>query len=151
MKQYEIVYIIHPDLEGTTDKLTDKIKDLIESNKGKILKNESWGKRKLAYPIKRNSFGLYQFLMVEIDPSKINTIEKNFRISEEILRFLTVAIEKVEKTMPKKEKPAEKVEKEEIKKIEKEKPVAKKEKKETKKEEKERLDKIDEKLKEIIG
>ena len=149
MKKYEIVYIIHPDLEGSTAKITEKVKKAIEDQKGKVFQEESWGKKKLAYEVKHNTFGIYEFVAAEIEPSKIKEVERSLRLSEEIIRSMIVLVEeKIEPEAPKKRvnKPT-KIEKKE--KAKEEKP--KKTKVETKKEEKERQKELDEKLKEIIG
>ncbi len=152
MKKYEIVYIIHPDLEGSTAKITEKVKKDVEGRKGKILSEESWGKKKLAYEIKHNTYGIYEYMVVEIDPAAINEVERLLRISEEIMRQMIVLVEEgrevkaettKKKTTMKKESPAKKDEAPKI--------SQKKTKTETAKEEKERQKELDEKLKEIIG
>lgn len=141
MAKYEIVYIIHPDLEGTTEKITEKIKILVKTNKGEVKSEENWGKRKLAYPIMKNSYGIYQFLTIEMPSEKVREVERALRLSEEIIRFLVVVPEvEMAKAKAQKKKTA----------IVEEKKV-KPEPKKTAKEEKERLEEIDKKLQAIIG
>lgn len=161
MKKYEIVYIIHPDLEGSTAKITEKIKSVVEKSGGKVLNEDSWGKKRLAYEIDKNTFGIYAFLLVEIGPDKIRELERTLRLSEEIIRFMTVLAEEeieaktTEKKTAKKVK-TEKKAKEETTKTKKAEEV-KKEKEpkkteaETKKEQKARQKELDEKLQAIIG
>jgi len=172
MKKYEITYIIHPDLEGSIDKITEKVKSVIVKSKGAIIVEEDWGKKKLAYEINKSKFGIYEFLNIEIDPAKIKEVERTLRLSEEIIRSMIVlsdeGVESPEKiTGVKSEKTAKKdtkqVEKEKaditedniVEKKEKEEPAIVEEKKtaksEDKKEEKTRLEELDKKLKEIIG
>lgn len=176
MKKYELVYIIHPDLEGSTAKITEKVKKTITDSKGVIITEENWGKKKLAYEIKKNSFGIYEFLLVEMDPLKIKELERTLRLSEEIIRSMVVlaeegamvtkrerkpeketkktgkVVEKSEDTK-KEDKPVKEVKTEKTPEVKEEKPE--KETKKTKaikeKEEKERLEELDEKLKAIIG
>ena len=53
MNEYELTVLIHPDLESTLDSALDKVRGLITSNGGEIVKEDNWGKKKLAYQIKR--------------------------------------------------------------------------------------------------
>lgn len=155
MKKYEIVYIIHPDLEGSTGKITEKVKSVLGKNNAKILTEESWGKKKLAYEIGRNSYGIYEFMLVEMEAASVKEVERTLRISEEIIRSMVIQAEEeakskteaVKKVKKETEKPKE-VKKEEVKKEVK---APKKTKAQTQKEEKERQKELDEKLKEIIG
>ncbi len=153
MKKYEIVYIIHPDLEGSTAKITEKVKKDVEGLKGKVISSESWGKKKLAYEIKHNAYGIYEFLVIEMDPAKIKEVERSLRLSEEIIRQMVVLVEEKEKSgieAPRRKPAVRKAPVEEKKEAEKA-PEKKKTKAEEEKEEKERQKELDEKLKEIIG
>lgn len=85
---YELLYIIHSDLESTLEKVTSKIKNLIISFEGKIDKEEIWGKKKLAYTIKRSDFGIYVLLNFSLAPEKLGKILKEMRLQEEIIRFM---------------------------------------------------------------
>ncbi len=149
MKKYEITYIIHPDLEGSTEKITEKIKAAIEKSGGKVLNEESWGKKRLAYPISKNIFGIYTFLVAEIDPGKTKELERTLRLSEEIIRSLVVKAGEKESVTRKVQEKKTKIVKES--KEAETKLAAKKDKKPKEKEEKERQKELDEKLKEIIG
>ncbi len=93
MKNYELTVLIHPDLEMNLEPATTKIKDLIEKNGGKIIKEENDGKKKLAYPIKKQDFAIYNYYEVELPaeaPAKIDSI---FNITDEILRHLLVKVD----------------------------------------------------------
>lgn len=161
MKKYEITYIIHPDLEGSTAKITEKIKTSLAKSGGKILNEESWGKKKLAYEINKNSFGIYEFLLVQMEPSSVSDVERTLRLSEEVIRSMVVLAEdtSIEKKGEKK-KAVQKIKKEHLKTLETkaEKKSSEKEAKETKKtkaekekETKDRQKELDEKLQAIIG
>lgn len=94
MKNYEFVYIIAGDLgEEEVKKTSQKVLDLIKKNEGKILKEERWGKKSLAYPIKKQNYGFYILLNLEIEPSKIQILEKEIKLIPEILRYLFLKIE----------------------------------------------------------
>ena len=91
MKQYELSVLIHPDLEMNLTPATDKIKKLIEDNGGKIVKETSDGKRRLAYPINKQDFAVYCFYDVELPaeaPAKISSV---LNITDEVIRYLLVA------------------------------------------------------------
>lgn len=88
MNQYEIAVLYHPDLEIDLEKAETKIKKIIEAASGKIIKADNWGKRKLAYPIKKNDFAIYIFYTVDMEPDGVAKIEQTFNITDEIIRFL---------------------------------------------------------------
>lgn len=138
---YELLYIIHPDLEGSLDKVLSKVKSFIEKRDGKITYEEDWGKKKLAYEINKCDVGIYILWYFEAPKEKIASIERDLKIAEEVMRFMILKIEEKKKTI--------KNEKKEIKKT-----VEKKSKEakpvETKETEKERMEKIDEKLGELL-
>lgn len=151
MKTYELVYIVHPDLETTIDKVTEKVTGFIERRNGKVLKQDNWEKKKLAYKILKQDFGIYVVVEFDSEPKSVVSIENDIRLSEEIIRFILVAKEE-EVEGPIRKKPETRPVKEEA--IEEKPKKAEKPKKETKEgevEEKERLKKLDEKLDELIG
>ena len=93
--RYEAVFILTPVLsEDQTKEAVKKFKDLIQSGDGKIHHEESWGMRKLAYPIQKKSTGFYQLLEFEVDPTAILPFETEFRRDERILRFLSTRMDK---------------------------------------------------------
>jgi small subunit ribosomal protein S6 len=95
MRNYEIAVVLHPDLEIDLATTLDKVEGIITKNGGKITKKDNWGKRKLAYKIKKQDWGIYVFYNVEIDASKINKINQTLRITEEVLRYLIVSIDNI--------------------------------------------------------
>lgn len=88
MNQYEVTVLYHPDLEIDLDKASDKIDKIIKDNGGKIAKTDNWGRRKLAYPIKKQEFAVYVFYTVEIPAESVKKVEQIFNITDEIIRFL---------------------------------------------------------------
>lgn len=93
MRQYEIAVIYHPDLEIDLERASKKVEAIIAQAKGKITKKDNWGKRRLAYKIKRQTWGIYIFYQVELEPAAVHSIEASLRISEEVMRFLIVSLE----------------------------------------------------------
>lgn len=94
MRKYEVTFIAHPDLDSEAFKqLTEQVQGWITAAGGKIEKTDVWGKRKLAYYVKKQSEGQYVLLRAEMEPSVCNQLEQQFRLQESILRFLIVAAE----------------------------------------------------------
>ncbi len=85
---YEIAVLYHPDLEIDLQKAEDRVTKVITDNDGKITKTDNWGKRKLAYQIKKQEFAVYVFYTVEVPGEKVAKIEQTFNITDEIIRFL---------------------------------------------------------------
>lgn len=70
------------------DKAENRVKKIITDNGGKINKAESWGKRKLAYQIKKQDFAVYVFYSADIPGENVAKVEQTFNITDEIIRFL---------------------------------------------------------------
>ena len=94
MRKYEVGLVISPDLEEEAlAELVDDVKQRIADGDGEVLNVDNWGKRKLAYPIRRFTDGYYVFVTAEMEPSAIRSLEQNFNISEAFLRHLTTRVE----------------------------------------------------------
>ena len=95
MREYELVFIIHPDLDETsTNEVVERVKGWISEAGGTIDKVDPWGKRKLAYPIRKQNEGQYFLLTAQMAPTFIPELERNLRFVEPIMRFLITVIEK---------------------------------------------------------
>lgn len=88
MNTYEVAVLYHPDLEIDLEKATNKVEKIITDNEGTIAKTDNWGKRKLAYPIKKQDFAIYVFYMVDMPAENVQKVEQVFNITDEIVRFL---------------------------------------------------------------
>jgi small subunit ribosomal protein S6 len=88
LNTYEIAVLYHPDLEIDLEKAESRVKKIIEDNKGQITKTDNWGKRKLAYPIKKQDFAVYVFYAVDLPAENVARVEQTFNITDEIVRFL---------------------------------------------------------------
>jgi small subunit ribosomal protein S6 len=88
MTTYELVVLLHPDLEIDLDTPLKKIEKLIDGAGGKIVKHDNWGKRKLAYPIRRQEFALYGYWEVDLPADGIARIDRGLNMTEEVLRHL---------------------------------------------------------------
>ena len=95
VKQYETVFIATPVLSDAQVKETvDKYRDLITQAGGEIVHEESWGLKKLAYPIQKKTTGFYQLIEFKAEGEFIDRLETQFRRDERIIRFLTVLMDK---------------------------------------------------------
>ena len=91
MKDYELVLILSADLSSENQKkLIEKVKKEIEENKGKLEKKEEWGKKELAYPIKKEKNGIYFCLNLKISPEALLKIDKKLKIEEGVMRYLII-------------------------------------------------------------
>ena len=90
MKQYELTFLVHPDLEMNMEPVVAKVKNLIEGAEGKIVKELNEGKKRLAYSIKGQEYAVYYYMELElptIAPAKISSV---LNITDEVLRYLLV-------------------------------------------------------------
>lgn len=90
MKEYELAVLIHPDLESDLDKALDKVRALITDNGGEIIKEDNWGKKKLAYQVKREDFAVYVYFEVNLPADAPLKISNILNITDEVLRYLLV-------------------------------------------------------------
>ena len=89
MREYELVFIVHPDLEEAAFKeLVDRVQAWITDAGGTVSKVDIWGKRRLAYDIKKQHEGQYVLLRAQMKPEFSAELERNFRFLEPVMRFL---------------------------------------------------------------
>ncbi|WP_247231543.1 30S ribosomal protein S6 [Telluribacter sp. SYSU D00476] len=94
-KQYETVFILTPILsEAQMRDAVDKFRDILTNNGAKLVHEENWGLRKLAYPIQKKNTGYYQLFEYTAEGPVIDTLETEFRRDERVMRFLTIALDK---------------------------------------------------------
>ena len=95
INRYETVFIMTPVLSDEQMKeAVGKFRDLLTGKGAKIVFEESWGLRKLAYPIQKKSTGFYHLFEFEAEGSIIQDMEVAMKRDERIIRFLTVALDK---------------------------------------------------------
>ena len=93
--RYETVFILTPVLsEDQTKETVKKFKDLLKAGSGKVHHEESWGMRKLAYPIQKKSTGFYHLFEFESEPALVAKLETEYRRDERVIRFLTIVMDK---------------------------------------------------------
>ena len=92
MNKYESIIIINPMLEEDKVKeLTDNFSAMINKN-GKVEKVDMLGKKKLAYEVKKNKEGYYAIFYFEAKPEVIAELERNYRISDDVIKFMTINV-----------------------------------------------------------
>lgn len=104
-KVYELTVLFHPDLEIDLDKPVKKIEKIIADNGGNVVNQDNWGKRRLAYSIKKQDFAIYVLFEVSMPPADASKVQNLLNITDEVLRYLMV--EKDLKTPEASEKPAD--------------------------------------------
>ena len=90
MKEYELTVLVHPDLEANLDTVLDKVRALVTDNGGEIIKEDNWGKKKLAYSIRREEFAVYVYFEVKLPAEALLKISNVLNITDEVLRYLLV-------------------------------------------------------------
>jgi small subunit ribosomal protein S6 len=93
VKEYELTVLIHPDLEADIDTPLKKVRDIIAKAGGEIVKEDNWGKKKLAYKIKGEDFAVYVCMDVKLPADAPLKISNIFNITDEVLRYLLVTID----------------------------------------------------------
>ncbi len=96
MQQYELTVLVHPDLESEIDKTIATLKSLVTDNGGKVVREDNWGKKKLAYSIKKEDFAVYVAFDVELPAEAPLKISNALNIADYGLRYLLVKVDEKE-------------------------------------------------------
>ena len=97
MPYYESVLIARQDVSSQqVDSLTESLTAIIGENGGQVTKTEYWGLRNLAYRINKNRKGHYVLLNLDAPAGAVQEFERNMRINEDVLRYLTIKVEELE-------------------------------------------------------
>ncbi|MFB3072013.1 MAG: 30S ribosomal protein S6, partial [bacterium] len=94
MTFYETIFIVKIDLgdEALAERVA-WVTDILTSNGAEVINVEQWGKKRLAYQVKKQKHGIYVLMHYEGDPKVVPELERNFKLSEDILKHLTVKLE----------------------------------------------------------
>jgi small subunit ribosomal protein S6 len=94
MRIYEIMFIVRPDVvEEDLDKLIAQFDGIVTSTGGKVQKAEKWGRRRLAYEVKRCREGQYILFTIECDPPTVKEFERRLKVADAVVKFLTVRVD----------------------------------------------------------
>lgn len=107
MRDYELVVVLAPSVgdEGFPATI-ERINGVIQANGGEIKNVDQWGRRRLAYPIRRHLEAFYAVTLFSAEPSAIRPLEANLDLAEDVLRHLVIKIEQVKPYEDKKKKRA---------------------------------------------
>lgn len=90
MRHYEIVFLVHPDQSSQVPAMIERYKATIEGASGKVHRLEDWGRRHMAYPIKKIHKAHYVLMNIECDQATLLELESGFRFNDAILRSMTL-------------------------------------------------------------
>lgn len=97
MAFYESVFIARQDIQAPeVHKIADRFSEIVGKFNGKVLKREYWGLRTLAYEVKKNKKGHYIMLVLDTTADAVKELERNYKINEDVIKFATFRVEKVE-------------------------------------------------------
>jgi len=96
MRHYEIIFLVHPDQSAQVPSMIERYKSTIEAAAGKVHRLEDWGRRHLAYPIKKIHKAHYVLMNVECDQPTLEELESGFRFNDAILRSMTLLLKHAE-------------------------------------------------------
>ena len=97
MRNYEIVFLVHPDQSDQTSSIISKLDKLVNESGGNVHRSENIGNRKLAYPIQDQFKASYGLLNVECNQETINEIKNSFKFNDSIIRNLVLSVNKIHK------------------------------------------------------
>ncbi|MGH9406287.1 MAG: 30S ribosomal protein S6 [Terriglobia bacterium] len=98
MHKYEVMFIIRSDTpEDEVEKVISQMEGFVTGADGKILKTEKLGRRKLAYRVERQREGLYVLFIIEGAPATITELERRMKVTDAVIKFMTVRVDQEEK------------------------------------------------------
>jgi small subunit ribosomal protein S6 len=109
MRIYEELFIVRPDLpEEETDQLIERLTTLIAGQGGNVDKVDKWGVRKLAYRVQKRTEGFYVLLQFTAKPETVKELERQLRVQDQVMKFITVRIDERLKKIAKRKKSRDK-------------------------------------------
>ena len=105
MQGYESIIILDPEAtQEQQTELLDKLKSIVGNNGGTVLHHALWGRRKLAYEVKKRQYGVYHLFYLDQTPQALKALENQFRLEDGVIKWLSVSVEDVEGEFTKFEK-----------------------------------------------
>ena len=93
LREYETIYILRPDIDAdSADRVAQRVTDVVEREHGKLVKFESWGRRKLAYEVQKQRKGVYIYVKYLGKGGLVQELERNLRMQDVVLKHLTVQV-----------------------------------------------------------
>ncbi len=92
-REYETIYILRPDVDNEkAEQIVERLKEVVSRLDGTLTKLDNWGKRKLAYPIEKNSRGIFVYMKYVGFNDLVAELERNLRLLDDVVRFQTVLL-----------------------------------------------------------
>ncbi|WP_435101487.1 30S ribosomal protein S6 [Arhodomonas sp. AD133] len=91
MRHYEVVFLVHPDQSDQVPAMIERYRALVEGNGGTVHRLEDWGRRQLAYPIKKLIKAHYVLMNVECQPEDLDELVSMFRFNDAVIRHMTLS------------------------------------------------------------
>jgi small subunit ribosomal protein S6 len=93
-REYETIFIMHPESTATAiDKVAARVTEVVDRLDGKLLKAENWGRRRLAYPVRKNKKGVYVYVRYLGYQDIVHELERNLRLLDTVIKYLTVKVD----------------------------------------------------------
>lgn len=109
MPIYESIFIVNPNLpDEERNTVIKKMQDVVAKQGGEMIKFEDWGTRKLAYEVKKQKRGHYAFLQFKGTPAAVSELERTYKLTDAVIKFLSVRLEKELRKRPEPKKPPKK-------------------------------------------
>ena len=94
MRDYELVMVVSPEVADEAVPTTvERVQQFIQERGGEVKRVDPWGRRKLAYPIRRHREGHYVVAQISLDPQAVRALEGNLELAEDVIRHLVVKLE----------------------------------------------------------
>lgn len=94
MSNYELTYILRPGDETALSTAHERITTQLQNAGGELVARNDWGRRRLAYPIRKNNDGYYTTLYITLPGGAVRNVERGLKLSDDVLRFLVVHVDK---------------------------------------------------------
>lgn len=97
MAFYENVFIVRQDVSGQqVEELANRFTEILQGGGGKVERTEFWGLRTMAFKIKKNRKGHYVMLNIDAPASAVHEMERNMRLNEDVIRYMTLRVDELE-------------------------------------------------------
>ncbi len=94
MPQYESIFIVRPSLtDEETEKVVEKVKGVLQRTGASVVKQENWGKKRLAYEVRRERKGTYIYFNFTSPGESVAELERSYRIEDAVIKFMTIKLE----------------------------------------------------------
>jgi len=101
LREYELMFVLTPDLqEDGVTAATERVNGMITNRGGEITKVDTWGRRRLAYPIRHHLDGFYTVMRFKLEANLTEELDRNLRLTEQVMRHLIVHAEEVPAPRP---------------------------------------------------